>query len=243
MPVRAITFDFWSTLFRDANSEPRQKVRVDACASATGLPADTVASALRITWAEFDRSHREDQRTLTARDAVRMTCGALRVPLASEAAAELSEVFATAILRHSPEPIEGALDAVRAAASFVPVGVVSDAGVSPGSSLRALLERHGFLDSFRSLTFSDDVGVSKPQRAMFEHAARGLGCAPEELLHIGDLEYTDVAGAHAVGAKAALFAGENARYRSISKADFVFDSWREFIDALPGLFGGAMPRR
>jgi len=107
--------------------------------------------------------------------------------------------------------------------------------LSPGSSLRTLLERNGFLPYFQSVIFSDEVGVSKPHALMFETCARGLGVDARDLLHIGDLEMTDVAGAKAIGAQAALFAGDNARHLEGTTADYVFMKWGEFIEALPGL--------
>jgi len=235
MPVRAVTFDFWCTLFRDANSEARQQIRIDAFAAATGAAADEANEALKVAWAEFDRVHREEQRTLRPEDAVHIAADVLGVVVAPSVVTELADVFATAILVHSAEPVEGALDAVRAAAARRPVGVVSDTGVSPGRSLRQLLDRHDFTRSLRSLIFSDEVGVSKPQAPMFESSARDLSVEPQELLHIGDLEYSDVAGAKACGAKAALFAGVNAGHANETRADYVFHSWREFLDALPKL--------
>lgn len=235
MPVRAITFDFWRTLFRDAEYTERQDVRIEAFSKAAGVSRAEVADAFDVTWAEFYRHHVEEERTLYPEDAVRITAETLNVVLAPELVGELTEVFATAILKHPPQPIEGSLDAVRAAAAIRPVGIVSDAGVSPGSSLRRLLERHGFLPYFQALIFSDEVRVAKPQALMFETAARDLGVRPTELLHIGDLEHTDVAGAQRVGAKAGLFTGDNAAHLGATQADYTFTSWRQFVELLPGL--------
>lgn len=235
MPIRAVTFDFWCTLFRNANSEPRQAIRIEAFHAATGVPREDIATALDLVWGEFFRHHIEEQRTLYPEDAVRLTAQHLRVTLAPDVAADLARVFATAILEHSPEPIDGALDAVRAAAARGPVGLISDSGVSPGSSLRALLDRHGFAPYLEAMVFSDEVGVAKPQALMFETAARGLGVDPRDLLHIGDLEPTDIAGARAVGAVSALFVGDNANHLDGTQADHVFRTWPEFIDRLPAL--------
>lgn len=239
MAVRAITFDFWCTLFRDANGAARQQLRIDAFAEATGLPVDDVEAALRVVWGEFDRHHREEQRTLEPRDAVQLAADTLGIAIEPPVAHELAHVFGAAILTHGPEPVEGALEAVQAAARLVPVGLVCDSGVSPGASLRQLLERCGFLDYLRVLNFSDELGVAKPQSPMFETAARALGVAPSEMLHIGDLEYSDVAGAKDFGAKAGLFVGVNPRFLDGTRADYVFHSWREFAAALPTLCGRA----
>ncbi|MCP4644328.1 MAG: HAD-IA family hydrolase, partial [bacterium] len=94
---------------------------------------------------------------------------------------------------------------------------------------------HGFIDHFGALAFSDEVGVAKPQAKMFETAARGLGVRMDELLHIGDLEITDIVGAQAVGAKAALFTGENDRHLNATKAEYTFETWQAFVEALPSI--------
>jgi putative hydrolase of the HAD superfamily len=233
--IRAITFDFWRTLFRDANSDLRRELRLRAFTEATGVPVEDAVQAMDHCFREFDRCHREEQRTLDPEDAIRLLSEALQITIPAQTASALAETFATAILQHPPEPIEGALDAVRAAASLRPVGIISDSGVSPGRSLQALLQRHGFLEHIRIAVFSDVQRIAKPQRGMFEAAAKGLGVDPHDLLHIGDLEYTDILGAKAVGAQAALFTGDNARYAGNTKADYTFPTWHDFIKRLPDL--------
>jgi len=79
------------------------------------------------------------------------------------------------------------------------------------------------------------VGVSKPRPQMFEQAAARLGLRPSEILHIGDLEPTDVAGIHGVGGTAGLFAGDNAKFLGNTRAEYTFTTWREFIERLPEL--------
>lgn len=236
MAIRAITFDFWRTLFREAG-EPleRRKIRVNALCAAAGVSAAAAEQALATAESEFLQHHIEKQQTLTPPDAVRIVSRELATTFPPEVEAHLANVFGTAILHFPPVPLDHAIDAVSAAAERFAVGVVSDAGLSPGSSLRALLERHGFLAYFGALAFSDEVGVSKPQPAMFYAAADGLGVHPSEMLHIGDLEWTDVVGAKGVGARSALFAGDNTRHREATSADYTFNSWREFLDVLPTL--------
>ncbi|MDX9974509.1 MAG: HAD family hydrolase [FCB group bacterium] len=233
--IRAITFDFWRTLFRDANGEQRKECRVRAFTEATGVSVEDALKAMDTCFREFDRCHREEQRTLNPEDAVRMCVDSLGISVEPHVADGLAETFATAILQYPAEPIEGALEAVRAAAARCPVGIISDSGVSPGRSLRTLLERNGFMEYIRLAVFSDVVRVAKPQRLMFETAAQGLGVDPHELLHIGDLEYTDILGAKAVGAKAALFTGDNKRYAGNTVADYTFATWGEFVQRLPEL--------
>ena len=235
MSIRAITFDFWNTLFREANSAARQEIRISAVSKMCGVSEEEAADALKTVWVEFSRRHREEQQTLGPGDAVRMTGEALGREIEPAVAETLEKVFATAVIVYSPVPIEGAIEAVRAGAAVVPIGLISDTGVSPGSSLQYILDRHGFTGHFTAITFSDRVGVSKPHAAMFEATAGALGVKPDELLHIGDLEYTDVAGAHGVGAKAALFTAANPAHANDTRADYVLSNWQEFVEVLPSL--------
>ncbi len=233
MSFRAITFDFWRTLFHDAAPPlKRWRIRVEALCRVTAVTPERADDALRRAQDDFLSHHIRHKQTLGPPDAVRMVSQTLGVPIAEDAQQDLARIFGEAILREPPAPIPNALEAVAAAAARFPVGVVSDAGISPGSSLRELLDRHGFTQYFKALAFSDEVGVAKPQALMLESAATGLNVASHELLHIGDLELTDVVGAKGVGAKAALFAGDNNRYLNGTTADYTFTAWVEFISWL-----------
>lgn len=246
MPIQAITFDFWGTLFRDVNLEERKLARTKALSSVAGVAEEEAAKALDEAYAEFFRIHVSEQRTLGPHDAVKLACATLKISLDTETSATLSEAFATAILEYSPEPIDQSLAAVQAAAAKYPVGLICDSGITPGSVLRVLLDRHGFTPHFGALTFSDELGVSKPQAPMFNQTAHALGVEAAGLFHIGDLDPTDIIGVHNVGGTAALFAAVNARFVETTKADYTFQHWREFLEQLPTLRAreqGAAQRR
>ena len=166
MPVRAITFDFWMTLFQEQHRKERHHYRVDAFCRATGAPWDEASAALQSAHDYFFYIHDREQRTLMPRDAVDMVCDALSITMDPEEADAMAEIFGTAIHVFPPTPVPGALEAVSAAAARVPIGIISDSGMSPGTSLRKLLDDHGFTPHFSALTFSDEVGVAKPQASL-----------------------------------------------------------------------------
>jgi FMN phosphatase YigB (HAD superfamily) len=232
MAIRAITFDFWQTLFRDVDGEKRFTIREEALVAATGVGRHAARAALKAMHKEFFRTHIEEQRNLTPADGVRLVCAHLDCELSQRDAAALAKIFAEAVLAYPPEVVEGALEAVRAAAARRPVGLISDVGLSPGNCLRQLLDQHGFTPHFRVLTFSHEVGVSKPQSKMFEVTAAALNVWPGDLFHIGDLEPTDIAGIHAQGGVGGLFAGVNDRYRETTTAEYIFPDWATFTEAL-----------
>lgn len=235
-PVRAITFDFWRTLFYPSvNFQERRDARVRVLMEVSGCDERAAKYALKNQESEFLRVHIAEQRTLVPADAIPM----LETHLAMSFCATKTEILKRRLedvtLEYPPSPIERALDAVRAAADRVPIGLISDTGLATGRVLGQLLKEHGFDGYFASLTYSDETGVAKPQAAMYHHASERLAVPVEDLLHIGDLEPTDIAGALSLGAQAALFAGDNDRFLNDTSAQHTFTHWSEFIDVLPEL--------
>jgi HAD superfamily hydrolase (TIGR01509 family) len=91
----------------------------------------------------------------------------------------------------------GALAALRA--QGLTLAVVSNTMRTPGSTLRRLLEQHGILGCFAHTTFSDEVGVRKPDPGIFHLTLRALGCDAASAVHVGDDPVLDVRGARAAG--------------------------------------------
>ncbi|ABW27020.1 HAD family hydrolase [Acaryochloris marina] len=72
------------------------------------------------------------------------------------------------------------------------IGLISNGNSYP--------ERCGLSGYFDFVIFSQDIGVEKPQAEIFLSACAQAGCAPEQLMHIGDSLDSDVVGANGVGA-------------------------------------------
>jgi putative hydrolase of the HAD superfamily len=70
----------------------------------------------------------------------------------------------------------------------------------------------GFLDPFDHVTFSYELGVVKPEAAIYEDAVRGLDVAPAEALFLDDRP-ANVEGARAAGLMAELYS-----------------TWEEFVE-------------
>lgn len=67
--------------------------------------------------------------------------------------------------------------------------------------LRALLGGLGVLERFDVLVVSGELGIEKPDRRIFEHAARELGVPTSALIHVGDDPDDDILAAQAAGAR------------------------------------------
>ena len=78
--------------------------------------------------------------------------------------------------------------------------------------------------------FSDQVGRSKPNPDCFRCAATQLDLDFSEILHVGDRDAKDVAGAQAVGMQAILFtAARDEGSTETTRADAVVSTYADLI--------------
>ena len=85
-------------------------------------------------------------------------------------------------------------------------------------------ERCGLSGYFNFAIFSQDVGVDKPDARMFNEACKEAGCATSELMHVGDSQRNDVAGANGVGAVSVWLNRSGRRNGSGIEANFEIKS-------------------
>ena len=81
------------------------------------------------------------------------------------------------------------------------LGVLSN---MPAGVLSFMLPRFDWLGQFDHLTWSCDLGLVKPDPAIYLHTVKKLGVAPDQALFIDNLERNTI-GAEAVGLLAAVF--------------------------------------
>lgn len=105
------------------------------------------------------------------------------------------------IVRYVP----GAREAVRSlAARGIALGIVSNTF----RDHRRSLARDGLLPAFRVIVLSIEVGLWKPDPAIFALACRELGLPPGRVVHIGDKDTADIEPARAAGLRAIRIDGE-----------------------------------
>ena len=210
--IDAVTFDFWNTLMY----EERGHLRGRRMAAWLGILEDAgIPVEHQLLDAAFDQSWDSYVEAWTANrqyDAVAAATsviGALGYDLPPDVRSALLAAFREAgneAELHLTPNVETALRTLRTAG--VRLGIVCDVGMTPSTALRAHLERAGLLEVFDHHSFSDDVGVYKPDRRIFEHALAGLGGVPPgRAAHVGDLRRTDIAGAAAMGMVTVRYTG------------------------------------
>ena len=80
--------------------------------------------------------------------------------------------------------------------------VVSNTGWVSGRAIANALTHLGIRACFKNLFFSDEVGIRKPNKGIFDVALSQHECDPCEAVHIGDDLDADVRGAMNVGMSA-----------------------------------------
>lgn len=113
---------------------------------------------------------------------------------------QLAEAYVSPILEDPPILIDGAKEIlVHVRSKDYKIGLICNTGTTPGRTIRVLLERLGMINSFDVTTFSDELGIRKPDPRIFLHTLRQLKSKPENSMHVGDLIDVDVLGARNVG--------------------------------------------
>ena len=203
MKPKAITFDFWGTLFTEGEAflekvmPARYEILLDALSEA-GHPVDEaeVREAYRQASLAFEEAWKAGEHMPVYERVARIFAllGAPHDPgLIALTARRLEESSLLAPLK----PLPG-VEVLKDLAKKYPLAIVSDTGMTPGRLLREHLKRQG-LDVFQAFSFSDETGFVKPKPEAFRVALEALGVAPEEALHVGDLPHTDIKGAFGTG--------------------------------------------
>jgi FMN phosphatase YigB (HAD superfamily) len=231
-PIRAVTFDCWSTLIYEPDPKRSFALRVAAYRDLLGEAGEArsslaVEASLNRAWTR----HYEDWtqgRIAGAPEVARWSLEDLDVARAVELAPKLAVVLQETQLGLGIASLDGAQELLRGLrAAGIRRGLICDTGLTPGSVVRKLLDRAGLLDELEVLVFSDEAGVPKPHPRVFQRALEGLNASAGEALHVGDLRRTDVAGARGVGMATARIRGHHDDMSEHPEADRVVDSHAE----------------
>lgn len=221
-PFKAVTFDVDGTLY---NVKRYQVLFVLRHLRHLGFMRRFVAARDELRSRENVRDFRAEQAALVARRT--------RLPVTDAAG-----LIRTLLYGRWPEflgrvkPFEYAGAVLEAlAAKGIPFAAVSD--YPCGEKIWRLgLGRHPWAAQLDC----EAAGALKPWPAVFRQACDALGAAPHEVLHIGDREDTDVAGALAAGMHAALFDRKRDRRRRPreTRAERVLKDFNELLRWING---------
>jgi len=231
--IRAVTFDLWGTLIEVVSYTDARVNALHKAATLAGFkgPAEAAAEAYRGATAWYEREWRTRHAQVDSGARLDYMLGEMCVELAPTVRAALAEEFEDVFLRSPPPLKPGALEAVTRLSPRYRLGVISDTGITPGRAMRRYFQDRSLMNHFSSLVFSDETGLCKPHPDVFARALRELGAEPCEVVHVGDLLRTDIAGAKGAGMRAVWVRSPYQDGESDAKPDYVIDSLHE----LPGI--------
>jgi putative hydrolase of the HAD superfamily len=213
LKIKAISFDFWNTLFTEEPGafrlyqENRFRLLREAVCACGDFTDDQVERAISLEAEEHYRIWCNEHRTVQTAERLGRILTLLEASLPDGVMDEMVRAFEEGVLERPPVLIPGVREAIEQLSGSYRLGIISDVGYSPGRVLREVIRQNDLLDAFDSLIFSDEAGRSKPHVEVFERAARLLDAVPDQVVHIGDLERTDIVGAKLAGCRAIRFTG------------------------------------
>ncbi len=248
--IKGVTFDLWDTMVRDESDEPvraakglrskkaeRRHLLWEALNAVEPIEEAVVELAYNVGDAAFNRVWHQQFVTWTIAERLDVIIKGLGRSLPDADFARLVAAHEVMEVEIAPDTIEGIAEALADLAGRYKLCVVSDTIVTPADGLRAVLEKHGIKQYFSGFAFSDEVGHSKPHRAMFDKAAAELDLKLDELVHIGDRDHNDVKGPQGLGMKAVLFTAARAHDKDTTSAEAVCERHADLpgiIDSLSG---------
>jgi len=205
---------------------------VKVSASALDRAYDDSGSYLGRVWAK--------NRDVAVAEHVRAILGVVdpnlpaRVP--ADVLAALVDAYARPILMVPPAVDDGARLALeRLRGQGLTLAVISNTMRTPGTTLRKVLERYGLMASFTHATFSDEVGVRKPDPQIFALTLRALGVEPAAAVHVGDDAILDVLGARNAGLRTVQVTSASLKALGAQRPDAAIPSLAGLPDAIAQL--------
>ena len=206
--IRAICFDLWETLITDTReaSRAQERLRLERMATILGTTPEVIESAYRSVWHRCQELYWSRDEDIPCRRQIEHFLESTDFEADDETIAKLEHAYAMAAVETLPSIVDGADDVVASLKERgYRIGLISNTGRTPGYALREILDRLGLAASIDAMVFSNEHGVCKPQRSIFEALRGALGVAYDEMMFVGDNLYVDVHGAKSCGMVAVHF--------------------------------------
>ncbi len=130
--------------------------------------------------------------------------------------------------RNHWEWIDGGKEAYEKIASKYPVGIITN-GFAETQWMK--IEQFGFKESAKQIIISEEVGVMKPHKKIFDHATELAGVPRDKILYVGDSITSDVKGGINAGWKVAWYKSNPTELEALLP-HLVFDDFEKLLEAL-----------
>ncbi|NLU50075.1 MAG: HAD family hydrolase [Syntrophomonadaceae bacterium] len=210
---KAVTFDFWDTLFRIPQPELLLERRIDRFQEALRREGhersrEAIRAAFQSCWRRARYAQQVEGREITPRGHVHLIMERLGVVPTGFLFGRLYQAYTRVLLDMPPVFNAGASEVLEKLSRRYRLAVICNTGATPGLVLRKIMADNHIYACFRTLVFSDETAWAKPNPQIFLYTLSRLSVQPEKAVHIGDNSFTDVIGAKRVGMRAVWLSPE-----------------------------------
>lgn len=233
--IKAVTFDCWDTLLADDDTRNnKRKERLASFLKKKGIPVSpkTTDELFKKEADSFQAYIIENRKTQNSKARVESLLKLAEVQATAEEINEIAEYSDRIALEFRPPVVSGIKETLETLSEKHKLAVICNTGWHSAPTVRKLLEDYGLALYFMHLTFSDEAGVAKPHKQIFEKTLERLDCLPEETVHIGDSEYSDIIGAKEANMHSILFSGINSKYKDNNTADMTINDYDNLVEIL-----------
>lgn len=241
MTVKAVSFDFWWTLYRDVSGTAGGAVRKDRIKliqkTASKLNSKHVSyQRAKDAFLEgrklFEKNHPNAIFT-PSEEVVKAIFKNMEIDVQNHIVRNIAYQMGVMGRNATLKLNKNVLKILPELKRNYRIGLISDTVLTPGQHLAAKMRASGILHYFDVLAFSDQLGAVKPDTEVFNYILAKFKCRPEEVVHIGDFPWSDIEGAKRAGMYAVQYTGggspENNNIHP--KSDFVIEDFKN----LPGI--------
>lgn len=235
--LKAITFDFWDTLYKVPDNMGLSSRRIAAFIQTLHeIGFDPQEDALRQAffdcWQYANHCQIECGLDITPRGHVEFILAQLHFNLNPVERQKVYDAYTSILVKSHPQLNDGVKETLPRLAEKYKLAVICNTGATPGIILREIMKNDDIFKLFDSVVFSDEVLWAKPNEKIFNYTLEQLHIQNIEAAHIGDNLSTDITGAKRAG-MIAIWLDPHGETRA-ADYDYKVSSVIELLD----LFGG-----
>jgi len=231
-----ISFDFWNTLYGNGDESERHKRRVEffykIISNYIKIDINSVEKAFFASTGFFMHEWQNNYRTPTATERIQLMSKKLSVNLNNAAINKTADFFGNLTFSVPPQSNTQNLEIVRQLAENYSVGLISDTGYISGKHIRSFLTDQKMISCFSSMLFSDEQTNCKPHYSLFKKTCNHLKIPCSHLIHIGDLEKTDIKGAQDSGGIGIKYTGWRDKSSEKTNAKYTVDNYPKLFQTI-----------
>jgi len=197
--IKAVSFDIWYTLL---DLSKFYLIVSEKISEVSGKPLNVVSDLIFKAYREALKSRLEGNFKRIIVDSAEFFASRLGISPEELFRAVVASINDSRISEMLYDDVLETLETLKS--SGFKLGLLGNVMFWPGMITRYILYVNKALKFFDVTIFSDEVGLQKPSREIFEYESSKLGVKLEEMVHVGDSVENDLAGAVIAGVKAVL---------------------------------------